>query len=150
MDPVARGRARPLELSRSGGKCTVQKGLPRERGAFDARVRAGREDCCAAAWARHNCTRISELEVRGPVLNLVSIKQGVQLPGPTGTTKAFHINTIFVEKPCPSTSVLVTLFKFGTIQRRLAWPLRKDDTFNRERLQNTFLFFWFSVCGARG
>ena len=28
--------------------------------------------------------------------------------------------------------------KIGTIQRRLAWPLRKDDTFNRERSQITF------------
>ena len=32
--------------------------------------------------------------------------------------------------------------KIGTIQRRLAWPLRKDDTQNREVLQ---LFFFFVV-----
>ncbi|RIB05292.1 hypothetical protein C2G38_2281277, partial [Gigaspora rosea] len=37
-----------------------------------------------------------------------------------------------------------TLIKIGTIQRRLAWPLHKDDTFNLEwmhlRVQN------FSIC----
>ncbi|RIB09637.1 hypothetical protein C2G38_1980978, partial [Gigaspora rosea] len=37
-----------------------------------------------------------------------------------------------------------TLIKIGTIQRRLAWPLHKDDTFNLEwmrlRVQNFFCF----------
>ena len=28
-----------------------------------------------------------------------------------------------------------TYIKIGTIQRRLAWPLRKDDTQNREAFQ---------------
>ena len=32
-----------------------------------------------------------------------------------------------------------TYTKIGTIQRRLAWPLRKDDTQNREAFQ-TFSF----------
>ena len=32
-----------------------------------------------------------------------------------------------------------TYTKIGTIQRRLAWPLRKDDTQNREAFQ-TFFF----------
>jgi len=32
-----------------------------------------------------------------------------------------------------------TYTKIGTIQRRLAWPLRKDDTQNREAFQ-TFTF----------
>ena len=31
-----------------------------------------------------------------------------------------------------------TYTKIGTIQRRLAWPLRKDDTQNRE----AFHIFW--------
>ena len=31
-----------------------------------------------------------------------------------------------------------TYIKIGTIQRRLAWPLRKDDTQNRE----AFHIFW--------
>ena len=35
-----------------------------------------------------------------------------------------------------------TYIKIGTIQRRLAWPLRKDDTQNREAFQ-TFSFFLF-------
>ena len=34
-----------------------------------------------------------------------------------------------------------TYTKIGTIQRRLAWPLRKDDTQNRE----AFHIFFFSV-----
>ncbi|RIB10721.1 hypothetical protein C2G38_1979374, partial [Gigaspora rosea] len=38
-----------------------------------------------------------------------------------------------------------TLIKIGTIQRRLAWPLHKDDTFNLEwmrlRVQNFFCIF---------
>ena len=33
-----------------------------------------------------------------------------------------------------------TYTKIGTIQRRLAWPLRKDDTQNREAFQ-TFCFY---------
>jgi len=33
-----------------------------------------------------------------------------------------------------------TYIKIGTIQRRLAWPLRKDDTQNREAFQ-TFAIF---------
>ena len=32
-------------------------------------------------------------------------------------------------------------YKFGTIQRRLAWPLRKDDTFNWENSNNLFFCF---------
>jgi hypothetical protein len=38
-----------------------------------------------------------------------------------------------------------TYIKIGTIQRRLAWPLRKDDTQNREAFQTFALFensFW--------
>ena len=39
--------------------------------------------------------------------------------------------------------------KIGTIQRRLAWPLRKDDTHNRE-VSNFFFFFCsFSVLGHK-
>lgn len=34
-----------------------------------------------------------------------------------------------------------TYTKIGTIQRRLAWPLRKDDTQIREAF-HIFLFFW--------
>jgi hypothetical protein len=30
--------------------------------------------------------------------------------------------------------------KIGTIQRRLAWPLRKDDTQNREVVHFFFVF----------
>ena len=32
-----------------------------------------------------------------------------------------------------------TYTKIGTIQRRLAWPLRKDDTQNREAFQTFFI-----------
>ena len=35
-----------------------------------------------------------------------------------------------------------TYTKIGTIQRRLAWPLRKDDTQIREAFQIFFLSFW--------
>ena len=35
-----------------------------------------------------------------------------------------------------------TYTKIGTIQRRLAWPLRKDDTQNRE----AFHIFWHRIC----
>ena len=35
-----------------------------------------------------------------------------------------------------------TYTKIGTIQRRLAWPLRKDDTQNRE----AFHIFWSRIC----
>ena len=34
-----------------------------------------------------------------------------------------------------------TYTKIGTIQRRLAWPLRKDDTHNRE----AFLIFFAKI-----
>jgi hypothetical protein len=40
-----------------------------------------------------------------------------------------------------------TTVKIGTIQRRLAWPLRKDDTLNREVSHFFFPFiqiFFFS------
>ena len=40
-----------------------------------------------------------------------------------------------------------TYTKIGTIQRRLAWPLRKDDTQNREAFQ-IFYFFWFRTCSS--
>ena len=33
-----------------------------------------------------------------------------------------------------------TYTKIGTIQRRLAWPLRKDDTQNREAFQTFEIF----------
>ncbi|CAN6997636.1 unnamed protein product, partial [Brassica rapa subsp. trilocularis] len=38
--------------------------------------------------------------------------------------------------------------KIGTIQRRLAWPLRKDDTHKSRNGPNFFLFFFlfFQVC----
>ena len=37
--------------------------------------------------------------------------------------------------------------KIGTIQRRLAWPLRKDDTHNSRSVNNVFRFgFWRSWC----
>ena len=39
-----------------------------------------------------------------------------------------------------SPSGALTYTKIGTIQRRLAWPLRKDDTHNREANQ-VFLYF---------
>ena len=35
--------------------------------------------------------------------------------------------------------------KIGTIQRRLAWPLRKDDTHKSRSVNN---FFYISVCGG--
>ena len=34
--------------------------------------------------------------------------------------------------------------KIGTIQRRLAWPLRKDDTHKSRNGPNFFVFFWKS------
>ena len=40
-----------------------------------------------------------------------------------------------------------TYIKIGTIQRRLAWPLRKDDTQNREAFQ-TFTFILFDEIGS--
>ena len=39
----------------------------------------------------------------------------------------------------------LTYIKIGTIQRRLAWPLRKDDTQNREAFQTFFEILWFSI-----
>ncbi|ESW33407.1 hypothetical protein PHAVU_001G066700 [Phaseolus vulgaris] len=44
----------------------------------------------------------------------------------------------------PTTFMLVPLGtsdKIGTIQRRLAWPLRKDDTHKSRNGPNFFLFF---------
>jgi len=38
-----------------------------------------------------------------------------------------------------------TYIKIGTIQRRLAWPLRKDDTQNREAFHIFFLDSEFSI-----
>ena len=35
--------------------------------------------------------------------------------------------------------------KIGTIQRRLAWPLRKDDT-HKSRSVNNFLFLFLEKC----
>ena len=42
--------------------------------------------------------------------------------------------------------------KIGTIQRRLAWPLRKDDTHKSRRVHNFFLlcFFIYSVLVTGG
>ena len=40
-----------------------------------------------------------------------------------------------------------TYTKIGTIQRRLAWPLRKDDTQNREAF-HIFLGFVLTVIGG--
>ena len=40
-----------------------------------------------------------------------------------------------VNKPNLFTCLGRTYTKIGTIQRRLAWPLRKDDTQNREAFQ---------------
>ncbi|KAL9346198.1 hypothetical protein Peur_061051 [Populus x canadensis] len=37
--------------------------------------------------------------------------------------------------------------KIGTIQRRLAWPLRKDDTHKSRSGPNFFVFF-FSLCSS--
>ncbi len=36
--------------------------------------------------------------------------------------------TLLVKRLCPSSVKAVSYDKIGTIQRRLAWPLRKDDT----------------------
>ncbi|KAK8473230.1 hypothetical protein PHAVU_001G084100 [Phaseolus vulgaris] len=47
----------------------------------------------------------------------------------------------------PTTLLLVpsgTSDKIGTIQRRLAWPLRKDDTHKSRNGPNFFLFFFIS------
>ena len=38
----------------------------------------------------------------------------------------------------------MTFVTIGNIQRRLAWPLRKDDTQNREA-KNSIFFFWTGV-----
>ncbi|KAH8971799.1 hypothetical protein BDL97_02G161500, partial [Sphagnum fallax] len=38
--------------------------------------------------------------------------------------------------------LLVTSDKIGTIQRRLAWPLRKDDTHKSRNGRNFFLKFF--------
>ena len=38
-----------------------------------------------------------------------------------------------------------TYIKIGTIQRRLAWPLRKDDTQIREAFQILVYFFKFFI-----
>ena len=38
---------------------------------------------------------------------------------------------------------LRALIKIGTIQRRLAWTLRKDDTHYREVPTFFFAFFWY-------
>ena len=48
-------------------------------------------------------------------------------------------------------SVCGTIFwwssvKIGTIQRRLAWPLRKDDTHKSRSYHYFFLASWFCVC----
>ena len=40
-----------------------------------------------------------------------------------------------------SNSFGCTYTKIGTIQRRFAWPLRKDDTQNREAFHIFFEFF---------
>ena len=47
---------------------------------------------------------------------------------------------------CPLEAIYNTYVKIGTIQRRSAWPLRKDDTQIREVFQNFyFLFIYFFV-----
>ncbi|RDX54109.1 hypothetical protein OH76DRAFT_1308923, partial [Lentinus brumalis] len=42
----------------------------------------------------------------------------------------------------------VTYEKIGTIQRRLAWPLHKDDTLSRSGRPNTGLNIYFSPSDA--
>ena len=44
----------------------------------------------------------------------------------------FLLVYIFSKSATLSYSIRNTYNKIGTIQRRLAWPLRKDDTQNRE------------------
>ena len=58
---------------------------------------------------------------------------------PVGTTSLLaHPSDEFITKPnlelCRACSGS-TYIKIGTIQRRLAWPLRKDDTQIREAFQ---------------
>jgi len=40
--------------------------------------------------------------------------------------------------------------KIGTIQRRLAWPLRKDDTHKSRNGPNFFFFLFSSFNGGSG
>ena len=57
-------------------------------------------------------------------------------------------NRLLLYKPGKSTRCRSgfgpTYIKIGTIQRRLAWPLRKDDTQNREAFQ-TFAFILINL-----
>ncbi len=41
---------------------------------------------------------------------------------------------------CPHRPSLGTCVNIGTIQRRLAWPLRKDDKFPRDKAKSVFAF----------
>ena len=45
----------------------------------------------------------------------------------------------------PSAVCLRTKFKIGTIQRRLAWPLRKDDTHTSRRTPIIFLLLFTMI-----
>ena len=56
---------------------------------------------------------------------------------------ASHLSDVYILQVCllpPCTCFGSTYTKIGTIQRRLAWPLRKDDTQNRE----AFLLFYYN------
>lgn len=57
--------------------------------------------------------------------------KGVLRPGLTSQRLSYHIGF-----PSGFPSV-----KIGTIQRRLAWPLRKDDTHKSRSVNNFFSFF---------
>ena len=49
----------------------------------------------------------------------------------------------------PSGRKTVSYDKIGTIQRRLAWPLRKDDT-HKSRTYHFFLYMYIHLCLPTG
>lgn len=92
----------------------------------------------------HRCTSISYLlrscaswAVAGlPLRQALSLAAGVASKGASGLAPGR------LPRPLPSSSDSLrgSSVKIGTIQRRLAWPLRKDDT-HKSRSVNDFLHF---------
>ena len=64
--------------------------------------------------------------------------------GPLGAFNPFKVARILAGKPSLVDSPRRSSDKIGTIQRRLAWPLRKDDTHKSRRVTKFF------CCGRNG
>ena len=68
---------------------------------------------------------------------------------PCGLSKIQHLFIINAHLPHSYVPFGVTYEKIGTIQRRLAWPLHKDDTLSRSgRSTDLNIYFILHICAS--